>query len=1452
LSIFSFSMAVSFYIRESRMSNKSMQTRENWQRLWLPIEEWEVIPRIGEDFLTGEGEAFATEWFSAQKLPGIQPLSAFADIPFLLLLGRPGAGKSKEIEKAAEEHALGRCTLVRGKEIGSSDPGPLIQQQIESEYPHAADRENLRILIDGLDEVTLSREGNEFGPRLLRWLRGQKNADGQPRYRLAISTRWADWPEREVNEIAALWPSGSFKKLVLAPLKYPDVRQSLNRLYGDTDADRFWYLMMTSRLQSVACWPQGLLSLMTGFENKDRKRLAQSYGEAIGDQVRGLCALTDNRDDRGRWEASKTGSEWRGRLAGRLAATMIFSGRQSLCLDTTRTSDDDHSLRIEDLSHSEELWNGERKLILTEDLDALVEHTGLLKRQGSRRRWVFQSHVYQEWLAADWIASQELDSKRLQELLGHIHEGTWRVYTPLKPVAAWLAGMDSNFLTLLRENDPLVLLRMDAGTLPDKERQRVAEAILRATNTIGTADYAEVENSHLGSLMHPGLASQLRAWLDDPTAHPATQEMALEMIQRAEIKELVPYLWTLYPQTKGRLRIEAAKTLTKLAQHEDSIPQWQLVLRGEIPMDGYGGILAAALEYLVIKKRRVPVRDIIHWVLPKRRFEVIGQYEMVIPNLPQVLTVKDVPTVFTHLKKADLHDDYEAFEPATSFNKQALKQAILHFDRPEIADALADYWHHCVSRYYHPHKVLDLAVIAEEGGFDAELRRKEVIHHLIHHPKFEANKKRKYLDSKYYLFVSEDMEWCLEEILLSDSPDDKWQHALVVVDHAWRADLTGATGEKLDQALKKNSFLRELLPKPEAGRTICETIADIRQKQQEEQEAETAKLALRQRQLKEAFQNRIAAHTESCQQDHGQGHIVWPDVLTILGARKHGRGSFIVTFGLEDEVKTEEEWMRDAARRYLIELPNQRSIEDRDSIHALLALAVCHQDLTHAGPVQESVVVHWLPWLIRCMTDSCLEKESAGLSRSHIAGLFPEPFARAFGEVMKHRYLNQSTLAELRGFVPFWNPQMTAEILQILTEEQVQPSGFPTALRHLFQISPEDALSVARHWLAKMDALDDKAKATVLGSCLLLLQGRLAQEVLPWLENEALLAPAFLVALNSLDDSRKHLDVSSWPNEALQGLANTAWKAFPRFKISRATTNTSRMFHAVTAEDSAHEFRGHITAQARNRGLRVNIPPSPSDETQEDAATRESFANWNDHLIQSRKAGEGWQPLAPEALFKLAKTPNARLARNNDELMQAVIESLRRWEDSLSVDGKWDELWDINPPACRNEEDIAKKMRNWLKQDLQQVLVEREVELDSEERTDILIQVTPKDPGLPILTLAIELKRVRPGNKTERRTAMKTQLLEGYLTERAHEGWTHGLYVVTWTSSPGGKDDTSAAMEEESALLETQAKKLSNDPFTLQSLVLDARYRGKTAPSSKSAARKKTAPKKPSSKKKSQ
>ena len=215
--------------------------------------------------------------------------------------------------------------------------------------------------------------------------------------------------------------------------------------------------------------------------------------------------------------------------------------------------------------------------------------------------------------------------------------------------------------------------------------------------------------------------------------------------------------------------------------------------------------------------------------------------------------------------------------------------------------------------------------------------------------------------------------------------------------------------------------------------------------------------------------------------------------------------------------------------------------------------------------------------------------------------------------------------------------------------------------------------------------------------------------------------------------------------------------------------------------------------------------------------------DWHRHTNRQIRVSYEWKPISLPQFLKLMEKPNARLARNQDELMEAIIQSLQRWEETL-VNGKWHVLWNFQ--KIKHEKVIAREMADWLQRDLE-LQVDCETEPILDKRADLLVKIQPTDGISQCLQVVIEVKKLRAGNSRERKTAMKSQLLKNYLEPRLADGWTHGLFIVAWTPDPGSASDSIESLQLQSIELKKQAEELSVDPFTLKSLVLDCRYRGK-------------------------
>lgn len=1403
------------------MSNAIASPLESqpWQRLWLPEDYWKANPGIDDDFLWDHEQLAGTEHMPDNSMP--RPLRAFSDVPFLFLLGRPGSGKSWELDQARKQGRLGsHCHWIEGKEFGGDIAATLDRLVAGATGP-------ARLCIDGLDEVLL--EHPNFVPQLKRWLLGHLGPDGEPVFRLAITCRWADWPVQSVHELASLWQADRSAYLMLCPLRWSDAEATIRQQFG-SDADSFGSQMRDHHLRPVACWPQGLLGLREQFSKSGRKTICAGYSQAIADQISIHCRLTDSPDDSGRWAAAlKLDEDWCRRLAGRLAAAMIWSGRSRLTLRLSSASAE--GLTASDFKDHTELWQGSLKPVQTKDLDDLVRKTRLFRKLLDDAAWVFASQVHQEFLAAEWLSAQNLDEPRLKQLFGREDDGRWRVQPALGAVAAWLAGRNKPFRQIVIKHDPLVLLRMDGARIAESERSEVVEALLEATEQIGVLDPA-IRQAHLASLAHMGLHAQLDRWLRRQDVCAATKELAIEIAEKAKLKSLAPVLWELYPKATGRVQIEMAGALYRLANTSEYDTLWQSVLRGEMPGDAHGSLLGAAIELQILSGKR-PVADALEWLVPARHFDVYGLFDSVVRILPEKLTLDDLPAVFAKLAEfPELIRD--TLETPHHLHKAAVKLAIAHFERSKIAQVLCDYWHQCLARNVSPHKELNSGWNAEELGVQDDSIRRSIIRGLILHPRFAAHTEKKWFWTDEYMVTDDDFDWGLSELFQS-SPENRWRWGLMLTSSLWRTDLSGERGSRLNEAWTTMPEIRSFLPEPAHGESMSATITRLSQERRLSRDSEKARWQAKHEERDAKFKLDLDRYTQSCRHAHERGQLTWGGVSRILSARKNGPGPSMVTFEPISKIGPDDGWMIESAARYLQELPETRPLELSDGIGGLLALAACLPLVSEDAGLREAIGRHWLAPMLADFSMSSLGKVPDGIGLERFADWFPGRLPDALETVIRQRYLNKGQLGELSSFRSCWSEACDLKLAKLLRDEPVQVEGFFNAMRMLVEGNESLAVDALRFWLnkEKLETLNHDQKAALAGAGLLLLNGRCVEDVFRagFLDDE-IARDAIWRSVLMLDFHERRIDFSNWSDSSLQQVAELCGQAYTR--VDRHRTN-GQGFRKVTGEDEAIDFRDRIIGEASQRGIYLDLPVTVDQDTPEEAVSRLHTVNWHRNEATRARLKASRDLLPPASLFRLCSTPHARLARDADELMAAVVASVQRWEQSLR-NGKWTHLWDLKPLRARGEEDIAKELRDWLHTDLS-IVSEREVELRSERRTDVMVQ-TLTQWGQK-LTVLIELKKVRKDktNAKERRTAMQTQLRDTYLTQRLNEGWTHGLFIVAWTPEPGHKLDSNEAMQAEAEFLEKQAADLSKSPFVLAGMVVDARAVKKVEKVKKSRAR---------------
>lgn len=1370
---------------------------EPWQRLWVPEASWDLTPELDHSFLLPVDHATL----------GMNSLAHWADHPFLLLLGRPGAGKSRELQCAQHGDWLGASLRLDAADIAST-PGTTLDSLLPVRDNNDAP---LRLILDGLDEALLRNP--RFVQELRLWFATRLGDDGTPLFRLALSSRWADWPVPAVTELASLWQTDKFPRLILCPLRREDADQTLQRRFGERSG-LFWSQMHDRHLASIACWPQAMSGLMDEFAQTGQ--LATGLGQIIGDQVRRNSRLADNPDDTLRWEKSKENIEWRQRVAGRLAASMIWSGKPTIHVGAA--SREVSQLNESDLGITDELWHNDRKAVLIEDVNALVQHTRHLKRSGEGCAWRFGSQVHQEWLAADWLVHQKLDEARLRLLFGTTVEGTWAVYPPLSSVSAWLAQRQPDFRQILLKDDPLVLLRLDAATLPCRDREEIVEALLARTQDIGILDPG-VRQAHFPSLKHPDLETQLRRWLEDTGANDAAKELALEIAEKTQLKSLSSLLWRIYPAASRGLKIEIAGALRRLAIH-DNDAEWRKVLAGKHEIDAYGTLLGTAFQVLVPSK--VPVREVLKWLVPRTHFEVHGLAEMEMQGVHKHLTLTDLPHVFASLFS---HHEivHDSFSIACKLNEAALKLACTNIRVPEVVEALTDYWFRCLTTHFRPHLPPNETWKPSVMAFSSDSNRRWFVARLLLDPRLENVIAKDWLWPSDYLLLEQDFEWCLDNILSHPSAKVR-PFALAARALIWDAHVRqSAAATKIRSAWTHSPCFRDLLPEPAPGEDILDMFQRLEREQAAKRDAETAENERKWAERRQQRAVQLKEYEDGCRKAHLSSQIAWPGIIRVLGARHSESGYSDIRFSLVDQIKHPKDgWMRDAAKRFLTEHPLQHSLDSSSGTLAVLALATCLDELDRQSEVSQAVAHHWLAEFIYVLTFCALGDAPPGLSKMRLCTLFPLEFSISFGKYLRHQLSHDGGLHELSGFADFWLPEMSSELFTALIEVPVSPKGFVNGMLALQQHAPQHVPQVATRWLPEIDKISDKdQKAALLAGILLASQGHSWTGVKAGIQEDKHIEKAlWLLVARSLDRDERPVTFIHWPDAALAEVASLAWRAFPTEK----ERELGYEFRQILPEDDARDLRDQITSEAISRGFPPTIE-AQMDESAQQREVRQRTVVWQRELARSARLSQAWRPFSVAEFLHLAQRPHARLARNADELLSAVVESLQRWEEHLRS-GDWHRLWDHTLPKSKPEKIIAREMRQWLKQNLD-LLAETEVELASEDRADILVQVTPRTAVTSPLSVVIEVKKLRKSNTRERAVAMKTQLLDLYLSPRRHEGWTHGLYVVTWTAEPGSQDDCEEAIQQAASKLSIQAKELSQHSFTLRSLVLDTRCREK-------------------------
>ena len=431
-----------------------------------------------------------------------RPLENFREADAYVLLGAPGAGKTRAFER--EAGCTGGCYVTARDFVTFGD---------RPEWQDTA------LYIDGLDET---RAGSADGRTPFDSIRAKLDRLGRPRFRL--SCREADWfGANDRDHLKAVSRDGEVTVLRLDPLSDRDIREIL-RWTKIEDADGFIASARERGIDGLLANPQSLRMLvdtvagegvwpdtrMQTFDVACRTLLGEHNQEH-------RIAKPDCVDIPGLMDA-----------AGRLCAVQLLTGGAGHTLPGNESDHDFPEL---------ERIPGEAPQILRHALGTKLFETPSEGRVTPVHRQIA------EFLAARYLADLIEDGLPVGRVLAMMtgHDGA--VVSELRGLSAWLAAHSKTSRKEIVERDPLgTILYGNVREFSVDEKCRVLDCLAREAKKNPWFMTMFQIDSRLGDLASPNMEDLFQESLTGPARDGARQSFVLILLESLRHGQALPGL----------------------------------------------------------------------------------------------------------------------------------------------------------------------------------------------------------------------------------------------------------------------------------------------------------------------------------------------------------------------------------------------------------------------------------------------------------------------------------------------------------------------------------------------------------------------------------------------------------------------------------------------------------------------------------------------------------------------------------------------------------------------------------------------------------------------------------------------------------------------------------------------------------------------------------------------
>jgi len=1443
------------------------QQTYNWKRFWCP--------RTGRISLSDYGYLYSPDAEYGKHLnPDVIPFAEMASIPCLVLLGEAGMGKSTAVEQAYQEikNTGAKCLWFPLGDYGSEPElcqaifrGAILQDWLQGD-------EHLYLFLDSLDEGRLNIKN------LARILKRELGKLPCERLSLRITCRTADWDYASSLEAKLQEKYNSNVGVYeLAPLTRLDVIDAAR--IKDIDPDNFIQAVFDRDAVPLAIKPTTLKFLINTY--KQNQQFPATQEELYFKGCKSLCIET-NPDRIESGENGKLREVQRLIIASRIAAIFIFANRAAIWTGIDLGDVPSSDIALTEICTGSERIDDQDFQLTEESIRETLSVTSLFSSRGINRLG-FAHQTYAEFLAAWYVA--ELSLVQIMSLLTTPEDPEKRLVPQLHETAMWTASMRQDVLKEIIQTDPDVILRSDIPTDTSFKERLVENLLSRNEQGLGITSDENISNyKYLKKLKHPNLANQIKPYIQDCSKPLRTRCFAIDIAEVCKEKSLQDFLVeiALSPLENIYVRQSATQALT-LMSDSDVKMRLKPLATNEISEDEDDGIKGYSLM-AVWSEHFLNAEELFQILTPPKKANYYGGYNRFLDTeIVKHLKPSDLPIALNWVvRQGDRHFQH----PFDSAANSIIRFAWDYIEDPLVLKLLAQIvliqW-----KEYQAVITDDRGISFEDLLLGSDSKRRLLIEAIVLILAEENPDLHRYIvrPVREINILSRDFIWLIAKAKASISINVKniWINLV-----QWSFNYPDVTQiDALCIATQEDSTFYERF----GGRFKSiefgsdEAASEIAYYQEIEESAKlregNKKRKLSDQEIKERISYRLNEF------ENGNIDAWWwlnrdltlePDSYCYENELNIDITDF---YGWKSSEPVTRKRILNAAKEYV---NNQSNFSDnwigtnKYSLTAFPSFAACRalylllkEDLSALTQVSTDVWVKWTPTILdfsnsgnagedintelikRAYSNAPVEfintllKLIDSQSKQSNYIFIIRKLERCWDDLLKNTLLDKIKLLDL-------HPKCVGQLLEeLLKRDHKQSRDFAMSLLVANYEERQRAVYIFIILFKISNSPNSNSSSNInlfwkrfFIHCSLLIRNIWERAVFAteslikypqtsdWdiIWNNIIKNPSFAKeTLERASHSLRHINLNL-NEKQLADLYIWLECNYPHTEDPVYDT-----VHSVDSRESLAHFRDGVIAQLRETGTLKAY--------QEIHRIIEYFPNYDLkwHLIKAQNAlrKKSWKPPEPKELMQLVNNSDKRLIQDGNQLLDVLIESLKRLE--LKLQGETPSARDIWDPAFKNtfkpvnENLFSNYVKRHLDQDLklQGVFANREVELRSkasgavQERTDIHVDAVIRNYAGKIMDSITVIIEVKGCWHDKLDNAMQNQLVNQYLQDNESQ---YGLYLIGWFNcSQWDKSDSRCGKSPEITLEQArekftkQAESLSQSGVNIRSFVLNASLR---------------------------